>query len=31
MAITIPDFKFKGIKRIEIPKMDTNFVGGDYG
>ena len=31
MAITIPDFKFKGIKRIEIPKVDSNFVGGDYG
>lgn len=31
MAFTIPDFKFKGIKRIEIPKVDDDFVGGDYG
>lgn len=31
MAFTIPDFKFKGIKRIEIPKTDSDFVGGDYG
>ena len=27
----IPTFKFKGIKRIEIPKLDTDFSGEDYG
>ena len=31
MAFKIPDFNFKGIKRIEIPKVDSDFVGGDYG
>ena len=31
MAITIPEFDFKGIKRIEIPKVDSDFQGGDYG
>lgn len=27
----IPNFKFKGIKRIEIPKIDTDFSVNDYG
>ena len=27
----IPEFDFKGIKRIEIPKTDSDFAGGDYG
>lgn len=33
MAVTlnIPDFDFKGITRIEIPKTDSDFMGGDYG
>lgn len=31
MAFTIPDFDFKGIKRIEIPKLDSDFSGKDYG
>lgn len=30
---TIPEFDFKGIKRIEIPKTDSDFssLSGDYG
>lgn len=32
MAFTIPEFDFKGIKRIEIPKRDADFMGqSDYG
>ena len=32
MAFTIPKFDFKGIKRIEIPKRDADFMGqSDYG
>lgn len=31
MAFKIPEFDFKGIKRIEIPKTDSDFSGGDYG
>ena len=32
MAFTIPEFDFKGIKRIEIPKRDADFMGqDDYG
>ena len=27
----IPEFDFKGIKRIEIPKLDSDFAGNDYG
>lgn len=27
----IPTFKYKGIKRIEIPKLDSDFSGKDYG
>lgn len=31
MAFKIPEFDFKGIKRIEIPKVDSDFSGNDYG
>lgn len=31
MDFVIPEFKFRGIKRIEIPKVDSDFNGGDYG
>ena len=31
MAFKIPEFEFKGIKRIEIPKLDSDFSGQDYG
>lgn len=31
MAFKIPEFDFKGIKRIEIPKLDSDFSGDDYG
>ena len=31
MAFEIPEFDFKGIKRIEIPKLDSDFSGNDYG
>ena len=31
MAFVIPEFDFKGIKRIEIPKLDADFSGEDYG
>ena len=31
MAIKIPKFEFEGIKRIEIPKLDSEFNGGDFG
>lgn len=31
MAFKIPEFDFKGIKRIEIPKLDSDFNGGDFG
>lgn len=31
MALKIPEFDFKGIKRIEIPKRDADFAGVDYG
>lgn len=27
----IPEFEYKGIKRIEIPKVDSDFVGEDFG
>ena len=27
----IPDFDFRGIKRIEIPYADKDFASGDYG
>ena len=29
--IKIPEFKYKGIKRIEIPKVDDDFRGTDLG
>lgn len=31
MAFKIPEFDFRGIKRIEIPKFDSDFSGNDYG
>lgn len=31
MAIKIPEFKYEGIKRIEIPKLDSDFNTQDYG
>ena len=32
MEFKIPEFEFKGIKRIEIPKRDADFMGqSDYG
>lgn len=31
MAFTIPEFDFKGIKRIEIPKLDSDFQDQDFG
>ena len=31
MSFVIPDFSFKGIKRIEIPKTDNDFLSKDYG
>lgn len=31
MAFKIPEFEFKGIKRIEIPKLDSDFSRNDYG
>lgn len=31
MAIKIPEFEFEGIKRIEIPKRDSDFNTQDYG
>lgn len=31
MDFLIPDCGYKGIKRIEIPKSDIDFAGGDYG
>ena len=30
-AFRIPEFKYKGIKRIEIPKVDEDFIADDYG
>ncbi|MBR5272766.1 MAG: phage portal protein [Clostridia bacterium] len=31
MAFKIPDFKYKGIKRITIPKVDADFSTEDFG
>ena len=31
MAFTIPKFDYKGIKRITIPKLDSDFSNGDFG
>lgn len=31
MAFTIPDFKYKGIKKIAIPKVDADFATEDFG
>ena len=31
MAFTIPKFDYKGIKRITIPKLDSDFSQGDFG
>ena len=31
MKVNIPEFKVEGIPRIQIPKMDSDFNGGDYG
>ena len=30
-VINIPKFEYKGIKRIEIPKVDDDFRGDDFG
>lgn len=30
-TFNIPEFDFRGIKRIEIPKLDSDFAGNDYG
>lgn len=29
--VTIPNFTYSGIKKIEIPKVDRDFSGADYG
>ena len=31
MSFEVQEFEYKGIKRIEIPKIDSDFKGGDYG
>ena len=31
MGFTIPEFEFKGIPKIEIPRQDYEFAGKDFG
>lgn len=31
MEFKIPNFEYKGIKRITIPKMDSDFLASDFG